>query len=277
MDPQVDRTKERRPMRIELAGRTAIVTGSGQGIGFAIAKGLAAAGATVVVNSRSQASASAAADRLRLDVSNASVSGVAADLATAEGVEVLWAAVPRADIVVNCLGIFDPRPFPDIDDAEWRRFFEINVMSGIRMARRYLPGMLAADWGRLVFISSESALQIPPEMIHYGMTKTAQLALSRGLAEYCAGTGVTVNAVLPGPTASEGVSDFVYKLNPDDSRSRQELLDEFVRVNRATSIIRRAAAPEEVANMVVYLCSPQASATTGAALSVDGGTRRAIF
>lgn len=263
-------------MRIELTGKTAIVTGSGQGIGFAIAKGLAEAGATVVVNSRSQASATAAAERIRRDVSNASVSGLAADLATAEGVEVIGAAVPRADILVNSLGIFDPRPFPDIDDAEWFRFFEINVMSGIRMARRYLPGMLEAGWGRVVFISSESALQIPPEMIHYGMTKTAQLAVSRGLAEYCAGTGVTVNAVLPGPTASEGVSDFVYKLNPDDSKSRQELVDEFVRANRSTSIIQRAAAPEEVANMVVYLCSPQASATTGAALSVDGGTRRSI-
>jgi NAD(P)-dependent dehydrogenase (short-subunit alcohol dehydrogenase family) len=263
-------------MKIELDGKTAIVTGSGQGIGFAIAKGLAAAGATVVVNSRSQAGADKAAERIRTEVPGASVVAVAADCATAAGVDALSAAVPRADIVVNSLGIFDPRPFQEIDDAEWIRFFEVNVLSGIRMARRYLPGMLEADWGRVVFISSESALQIPPEMIHYGMTKTAQLAVSRGLAESCAGTGVTVNAVLPGPTASEGVSDFVYKLNPDETKSRQELLDEFVRANRSTSIIRRAATPEEVANMVVYVCSPQASATTGAALSVDGGTRRSI-
>jgi NAD(P)-dependent dehydrogenase (short-subunit alcohol dehydrogenase family) len=263
-------------MKIELDGKTAIVTGSRQGIGFAIAKGLAGAGATVVVNCRSQAGVEQAAERIRNEVPGASVVAVAADIATAAGVDAMSAAVPRADIVVNSVGIFDPRPFQEIDDAEWIRFFEVNVLSGIRMARRYLPGMLEANWGRMVFISSESALQIPPEMIHYGMTKTAQLAVSRGLAESCAGTGVTVNAVLPGPTASEGVSDFVYKLSPDDTKSRQELLDEFVRANRSTSIIRRAATPEEVANMVVYLCSPQASATTGAALSVDGGTRRSI-
>jgi len=263
-------------MKIDLTGKTAIVTGSAQGIGFAIAKGLAEAGASVVLNDRSQDRADQAADRLRSLVPAASVRGVGADMATAAGVATFGRAVERADILVNSIGVFDPKPFLEIPDEEWLRTFEINVMSGIRMARRYLPGMLEADWGRIVFVSSESALQIPPEMVPYGMTKLAQLAVSRGIAEKCAGTGVTSNCVLPGPTASEGVMDFVYKLNPDPTRTREELLDEFVRTERPTSIIRRAARPEEVANMVVYLCSPQASATTGAAVSVDGGTRRSI-
>lgn len=263
-------------MKIDLAGKTAVVTGSTQGIGFAIGTGLAEAGAAVVLHGRSRERADEAAARLRELVPGASVQGVAADLATAAGAEALGRAVPRADILVNSLGVFDPKPFLDIPDEEWVRTFEINVMSGIRMARLYLPGMLEADWGRIVWVSSESALQIPPEMVPYGMTKVAQLAVSRGIAEKCAGTGVTSNCVLPGPTASEGVMDFVYKLNPDPTRTREELLDEFVRTERSTNLLRRATTPEEVANMVVYLCSPQASATTGAALAVDGGTRRSI-
>jgi NAD(P)-dependent dehydrogenase (short-subunit alcohol dehydrogenase family) len=263
-------------MKIDLTGKTAIVTGSTQGIGFAVAKGLAEAGAAVVVHGRSQERADDAASRLADLVPGASARGVGADLASSAGVEIFDNAIPRADILVNSLGVFDPKPFLEIPDEEWLRTFEINVMSGIRMVRRYLPGMLEADWGRIVFVSSESALQIPPEMVPYGMTKVAQLAVSRGIAERCAGTGVTSNCVLPGPTASEGVMDFVYKLNPDPTRTREDLLDEFVRTERSTNLLRRATTPEEVANMVVYLCSPQASATTGAALSVDGGTRRSI-
>lgn len=263
-------------MKIDLTGRIAVVSGSGQGIGLAIARGLAESGASVVVNGRSDQRVAAAVGQLRSMLPTAEITGVAADLSTADGVDTLLSAIPRTDILVNNLGIFNPQAFLEIADTEWERFFQVNVMSGIRLSRAYLPGMLEEDWGRVVFVSSESALQIPPEMIHYGMTKTAQLAVSRGLAEMCAGTGVTVNAVLPGPTGSEGVSDFVAKLAPDPDKSPQQLVDEFVREHRPTSILRRAATPEEVANLVVYVCSPQASATTGAALSVDGGTRRSI-
>jgi NAD(P)-dependent dehydrogenase (short-subunit alcohol dehydrogenase family) len=263
-------------MIIELAGTTAVVTGSTQGIGLAIVRGLAGAGAAVVLNGRSADGVLRAVDAVRAELPEASVEGVAADLATAEGVEALLERVPRADILVNNLGIFNPEPFLEIDDAEWQRFFDTNVMSGIRLSRAYLPGMIEAGWGRVVFMSSESALQIPPEMVHYGTTKTAQLAVSRGLAEMCAGTGVTVNAVLPGPTASEGVSDFVWKMGAKEGQTQQEATDEFVRVHRPTQLLRRAATTVEVANLVVYVCSRQASATTGAALSVDGGTRRSI-
>lgn len=263
-------------MNIDLTGTTAVVSGSTQGIGLAIVQGLAGSGAAVVLNGRSEETVARAVAATRAAVPGADVTGVAADLATADGVDVLLERVPRADILVNNLGIFDPRPFFEIDDAEWVRFFDINVMSGIRLSRAYLPSMIEAGWGRVVFVSSESALQIPPEMMHYGMTKTAQLAVSRGLAEMCAGTGVTVNSVLPGPTASDGVSDFVFKLGAKPGQTPQEAIDEFVRTERPTQLLRRAATPDEVANMVVYICSRQASATTGAALSVDGGTRRSI-
>jgi len=177
----------------------------------------------------------------------------------------------EADILVNNLGIFEPVPFEAITDADWQRYFDTNVMSGVRLSRRYLPAMLARGWGRVVFISSESALNIPVEMIHYGMTKTAQLAISRGLAESVAGTSVTVNAVVPGPTRSEGVADFFGKLAKERGMSEEEMEAQFITLNRPTSLLRRLATPEEVANMVVYVCSPQASATTGAALRVDGG------
>lgn len=263
-------------MNIDLTGTTAVVSGSTQGIGLAIVRGLADSGASVVLNGRSEESVARAVAAVTAQLPEAQVTGVAADLATVAGVETLLGRVPRADILVNNLGIFDPKPFLEIDDAEWLRFFEINVMSGIRLSRAYLPGMIDHGWGRVVFVSSESALQIPPEMMHYGMTKTAQLAVSRGLAEMCAGTGVTVNSILPGPTASEGVSDFVFKLGAKDGQTPQEATDEFVRVHRPTQLLRRAATTDEVASMVVYLCSRQASVTTGAALSVDGGTRRSI-
>jgi NAD(P)-dependent dehydrogenase (short-subunit alcohol dehydrogenase family) len=263
-------------MIIDLSGKRAIVTGSTSGIGFAIVRGLASAGAAVLINGRSRDKLKAAQRRLEKEVPGCSVDGVAADLASAAGVADFLRHAGEADILVNNLGIFEPKPFEAITDADWHRFFDTNVMSGVRLSRHYLPTMLARGWGRLVFISSESALNIPVEMIHYGMTKTAQLAIARGLAESVAGTGVTVNAVVPGPTRSEGVADFFGKLAKEQGVSEEEMEAQFIARNRPTSLLRRLATPEEVANMVVYVCSPQASATTGAALRVDGGVVRAI-
>ena len=257
-------------MRINLAGCRAVVTGSTAGIGLAIAQGLADAGAIVTVNGRTEQRVQAAVATVLAQTPGASVSGVAADLSNADGVATFLGRVPAADILVNNLGIFAQVPFADIADAEWLRFFETNVMSGVRMSRAYLPAMVAAGWGRVVFISSESGLNIPKEMIHYGMTKTAQLAVSRGLAESVANTGVTVNAVLPGPTLSEGVAAMLGEADPE-AAGRQ-----FIKEFRPTSLIGRLATTEEVANMVVYVCSPQASATSGAAMRVEGGVVRAI-
>src|SRR5258705_3310304 len=263
-------------MQIELDGKRAIVTGSTAGIGFAIARGLAEAGAAVVLNGRSETSVEAARKRLAQMLPEARIEAAAADLGTAAGVEAFIKRAGDADILVNNLGIFEPKPFVEITDADWQRFFDINVMSGVRLSRHYLPAMVKRDWGRIVFISSESGLNIPVEMIHYGMTKTAQLAISRGLAESVAGTGVTVNAVLPGPTRSEGVVDFLAKLNEGNDLPQKEREAKLIAEGRPTSIIRRLATPEEVANMVVFVCSPLASATTGAALRVDGGVVRSI-
>jgi NAD(P)-dependent dehydrogenase (short-subunit alcohol dehydrogenase family) len=263
-------------MIIDLTGLRAVVTGSTSGIGFAIAQGLAGSGAAVVVNGRSQKNVDAAVARLAKELPQAKVDGVTADLATAAGAAAFVAKAPEADILVNNLGIFEPKPFAEITDADWLRFFETNVMSGVRMARHYLPGMVAKGWGRVVFISSESGLHIPIEMIHYGTTKTAQLAISRGLAETVAGTGVTVNAVLPGPTRSEGVAEFFAKLAKEQGVPPEELEKQFVATHRPTSILKRIASVGEVANMVVYVCSREASATTGAALQVDGGVVRSI-
>ena len=258
-------------MRIELSHRTAVVTGSTAGIGFAIAQGLAGAGAATVINGRTQASVDQAIAALKRAVPNAAVRGVAADLGTAQGCEALVEAEPAADILVNNVGIFNLQDFFEIPDREWTRFFEVNVMSGVRLSRAYLPGMLERNWGRVVFVSSESAINIPVEMIHYGFTKTANLAISRGLAKRAAGTGVTVNAVLPGPTLSEGVGAMLKDAADKAGQSIDEAAATFVREHRPSSIIQRAAMPEEVASMVVYVASPQASATTGAALRVDGG------
>jgi NAD(P)-dependent dehydrogenase (short-subunit alcohol dehydrogenase family) len=263
-------------MKIDLAGKQAVVSGSSGGIGFAIARGLAEAGAAVVVNGRGANTTQAAVRRLTDLLPGASVNGVAADLSTADGVARLVDGVAETDILVNNLGIFEPKPFEEITDDDWHRFFDVNVLSGIRLARAYLPGMLKRNWGRIVFISSESGLNIPVEMIHYGMTKTAQLAVSRGLAERAAGTGVTVNAVLPGPTRSEGVETFFGKLAKEKGVTQQELERQFIAENRPSSLLRRLATVEEVANLVVYVCSRQASATTGAALRVDGGVVRSI-
>jgi NAD(P)-dependent dehydrogenase (short-subunit alcohol dehydrogenase family) len=258
-------------MNIDLSRKTAIVTGSTAGIGFAIARALAECGATIVLNGRTKAAVEKAVARVKSAVSSADVRGVAADLGSAAGCDALVRAEPDCDILVNNVGIFGPQDFFDIPDSEWTRFFEVNVMSGVRLARAYMPAMLSRNWGRVVFLSSESALNIPVEMIHYGFTKTAVLAISRGLAKRAAGTGVTVNAVLPGPTLSEGVERMLAQTPRKAGRSVEEAAVEFVKTMRPSSIIARAATPEEVANMVVYAVSPQASATTGAALRVDGG------
>ena len=263
-------------MDLNLHGRTAFVSGSTAGIGLAIAAGLAGAGAQVIVNGRTQARVDRALEVIRAGAPGANVHGIAADLATAAGADAVVAAHPHVDVLVNNLGIFEPKPFDRIDDADWMRFFETNVVSGVRLSRAYLAHMRARNWGRIVFVSSESGLHIPPEMIHYGVTKTAQIALARGLAETLAGTGVTVNSVLPGPTRSEGVGTFVRRMAEQQNVSEAEMEKQFFRTARPTSLLRRFITPEEVANLVVYVCSPAASATTGSALRVDGGVVRAI-
>ena len=255
---------------LDLSGKLAIVSGSTTGIGLAIAKGLAQAGATVVVNGRSQQNVDHAISAILQHSPEAQVRGVAADLGTADGCARLVAAEPQCDILVNNLGIYGTQPFLDIDDEQWARYFEVNVMSGVRLARAYLPAMLAQDNGRIIFIASESALNIPADMIHYGVTKTALLGISRGLAKLAAGTGVTVNAVLPGPTLSEGAAEMLLASAPA-GQTLEEAGIAFVKAHRPSSIIQRAATLEEVANMVVYVASPLSSATTGAALRVEGG------
>ncbi|WP_438344609.1 SDR family NAD(P)-dependent oxidoreductase [Methylorubrum populi] len=262
-------------MDIDLKGRRALVTGSTGGIGYAVARELGRLGATVAVNGRTAERVDAAIARLRDEVAGAEFIAGIGDVGTEEGAAELVAAVPRVDILVNNAGIFEPKPFFEIADTEWRRFFEVNVMSGIRLSRAYGPGMVERGWGRIVFIASESGVNIPPEMVHYGMTKTAQLAVSRGLAETVGGSGVTVNSVLPGPTMTEGVADFLESMGggAGDLEAKGRA---FIAENRPTSLLKRLAQPEEVANMVAYLCTPAASATTGAALRVDGGVLRGI-
>lgn len=256
-------------MKIDLTGKTAIVTGSTTGIGHAIAHGLAASGAVVVVNGRGQQSVDRAVAVLSRAVPDAKLRGVAADLASAEGCASLVRAVPAPDILVNNMGIFETRDFFDTGDADWERFFQANVMSGVRLSRAYAQGMAARGWGRVVFISSESAFNIPVEMIHYGVTKTAMVAIARGLAKRMRETGVTVNSVLPGPTLTEGMQAMLRE--QANGKSIEEAAAGFIKAHRPSSITGRAATVEEVANMVVYVCSEQASATTGAALRVDGG------
>jgi NAD(P)-dependent dehydrogenase (short-subunit alcohol dehydrogenase family) len=258
-------------MKIDLSGKTALVTGSTAGIGYAIAKGLAAAGADVVLNGRSQATVDAAIKKLAAEVSGNKVRGIAADVSTAVGCKALVVALPDVDILINNAGIYGAKDFFDIPDEDWTGIFEVNVMSGVRMARAYMPGMLKRNWGRIVFISSESALNIPTEMIHYGTTKTAQLAISRGLAQLTRGTAVTVNSVLPGPTMSEGVETFVKDLARQNRESVEEAAAKFVKQHRPTSLLQRFASVDEVANLVIYVSSNEASATNGAALRVDGG------
>ena len=263
-------------MDLKLKGKRALVTGSTAGIGYAIAAGLAAEGTSVIVNGRTTQRVDEAVARLRAAYPEASVVGFAADVGTAAGVDVLRRAADSIDILVNNTGIFEPKPFLEIPDADWTRFFEINVMSGVRLTRAYLPGMLERKWGRVIFISSESGLQIPAEMIHYGVTKTAQLAVARGIAESIPASGVTVNTVLPGPTRSEGVSEFVDSLGRDQGKTAAQVEQEFFQTMRPSSLLKRFTTSEEVAALVVYLCGEPASATTGAALRVDGGVVRAI-
>ena len=258
-------------MDLGLKGKRALVTGSTAGIGLAVARQLAQEGALVFVNGRTDPRVKAAVAEI-----GGNAEGIAADLGTAAGADKLFQRVKDLDIVVNNLGIFEPRPFLAIDDADWMRFFEVNVLSGVRMARHYLPGMLQRNWGRIIFVSSESALQIPAEMVHYGVTKTAQLAVARGIAESFPANGVTVNSVLAGPTASEGVGKFVEDLARQQSKRKDEVERDFFEYARPTSLLKRFATTGEVAAMVVYLCSEAASATTGAAVRVDGGVVRAI-
>ncbi len=263
-------------MDLGLHGKRALVTGSTAGIGWAAAHALAVEGAEVTLNGRTEARVRAAVEALCRELPAARVKGVAADVSSAAGCEAVITQVPDLDVLVNNMGIFEARPFAEITDADWMRFFETNVLSGIRLARHYVGGMRARNWGRIVFVSSESALQIPTEMIHYGVTKTAQLAVARGLAETLQGTGVTVNSVLPGPTASEGVGAFVAQLAVARGVDAATVEREFFATARPSSVIQRFATPAEVAAIIAYVCSAQASATTGAALRVDGGVVRAI-
>jgi NAD(P)-dependent dehydrogenase (short-subunit alcohol dehydrogenase family) len=257
-------------MDLKLTGKTALVTGSTAGIGLAIAQALVNEGAVVIVNGRTEERVRAA------QTTSGAAHGVAADLATEAGAVKMIAQFPQVDILINNLGIFEPKPFEQITDADWRRFFEVNVLSGVRLSRHYIGPMKQNNWGRIVFISSESALQAPPEMIHYGMTKTAQLSISRGLAETTTGTKVTVNAVLPGPTESEGVAEYVDRLAKGQGVDRAAVEREFFRTARPTSIIQRFATPAEVAVLVAFICSPLAAAINGAAVRVDGGVVRSI-
>lgn len=262
-------------MDLKLTDKLALVTGSTAGIGRAIVEALAREGARVIVNGRTQAAVDAAVAEIK-SATGADVLGFAGDLGTAAAAEALGRQYPDVEILVNNLGIFEAKPFEDIPDEDWMRFFEVNVLSGVRLARLYLPSMRQRNWGRIIFISSESAIQIPTEMIHYGTTKTAQLAVARGLAEAVAGTGITVNSILPGPTRSRGVRDFVESLGAAQGMSFEQTEKEFFEKARPTSLIKRFAAPEEVASLVAYIASPLASATTGAALRADGGVVKSV-
>jgi NAD(P)-dependent dehydrogenase (short-subunit alcohol dehydrogenase family) len=263
-------------MDLQLKGKRALVTGSTAGIGLAIATNLAREGAHVIINGRGQTGVDKAVAYVKTATAG-DVVGFAGDLGTVAAAEQVVRRYSDIEILINNLGIFEPKPFEQISDSEWRQFFEINVLSGVRLARLCLPAMKRANWGRIIFISSESALQIPVEMIHYGVTKTAQIALARGLAETVAGTGITVNSVLPGPTKSRGVVDFVGALTQGSDKSFEEFETEFFEKVRPTSLIKRFATPEEVASLVIYVASPLASAITGAALRVDGGVVKSAF
>jgi len=264
-------------MNLGLAGKTAVVSGSTAGIGLAIAAALAEEGAKVIVNGRTEARVTAALGEIRTRVKNAELMGIAADLGTATGVEAFAKQAPDADILVNNLGIFEPKAFAEISDADWLRFYEVNVLSGVRLTRKYLPAMLKKNWGRVIFISSESAQNIPAEMIHYGMTKTAQVAIARGLAESIAGTGVTVNSVLVGPTASEGVGGFVDGLAKQHGVTKADIEKQFFIKGRPTSLLKRFETPEEVAAVVAFVASAQGAVINGSAVRAEGGVIQSIL
>lgn len=264
-------------MNLGLQGKLAVVTGSTAGIGFGIAEALAAEGATVIINGRTEARVAIAMDQIRRKRRDAQLRGIASDLGTLSGFEMFVKQMPEADILVNNLGIFEAKPFLDTPDSDWTRFFEVNVMSGVRLSRHYLPGMLHKNWGRIIFISSESAQQIPAEMIHYGMTKTAQLAVARGIAESVAGTGVTVNSVLPGPTASEGVTGFLESMAKQRGVTTTEIEREFFASVRPTSLLKRFATIEEVAAVVAFVASTQSTVMNGAAVRAEAGVVRSIL
>jgi NAD(P)-dependent dehydrogenase (short-subunit alcohol dehydrogenase family) len=264
-------------MDLGLKGKTAVVSGSTAGIGFAIAAALAAEGARVVINGRTEARVTAALEKIHKHVKNADLLGIAADLGALEGVQIFLKQAPETDIVVNNLGIFETKPFLEIPDSDWVRLFEVNVLSGIRLSRHYLRGMLRKNWGRVIFISSESAQHIPAEMIHYGMTKTAQVAIARGIAESVAGTGVTVNSILAGPTASEGAVNFVEGLAKQQGISAAEFEKQFFSTIRPTSLLKRFQTPEEVATVVAFVASTQAASINGSAVRAEGGVVRSIF
>ena len=264
-------------MDLQLKNKTALITASTAGIGLAIAEGLVREGAAVIINGRSQTRVTEAIDRIRNEISSAHVKGIAADLSTDSGLQQLTREVTEVDILVNNLGIYEAKPFDQVTDADGRHILDVNLMSGIRLSRLYLPKMLERNWGRIIFISSESGVQIPVEMIHYGVTKTAQIALARGLAETTAGSGVTVNSVLAGPTRSGGVENFIAGLASNRGVDEKKVEQEFFQNVRPTSLLKRFASPAEVASLVTYVCSPVASATNRAALRVDGGVVRAIL
>jgi NAD(P)-dependent dehydrogenase (short-subunit alcohol dehydrogenase family) len=264
-------------MDLKLQNKTAFISGSTAGIGFAIAERLAREGARVIINGRTQKRVAFAIQSLHKNVPHAKIEGIPGDLAHKKGCGALVRQLRDVDILVNNLGIFEPKSFEEIPDEDWLRFFEVNVMSGVRLSRAYLPGMKKRNWGRIVFISSESAVQIPAEMIHYGMTKTAQIAIARGLAESCAGTGITVNSVLAGPTASEGVTDFIAKLADEKSQTPAEFEKDFFKHLRPTSLVKRFLKPDEIASVVAFACSPEASAINGATLRAEGGVIKSAF
>lgn len=264
-------------MNLQLKGKTAFISGSTQGIGFATAKKLLQEEATVIINGRTSERVDQAVKELKRQVAGANVTGIAADFAKANEVKNILDTIASVDILINNVAIFEPKPFADISDEDWIRFYEINVLSGIRLSRFYFPKMIEKNWGRIIFISSESALNIPEEMIHYGMTKTAQLAVARGLAELTKGTNVTVNSVLPGPTKSEGVAGFIDNLAKHQNKTSDETEIDFFKTARPTSIIQRFATPEEIANMIVYISSPLSSATNGSAIRADGGVVKNIM
>ena len=264
-------------MDLLLKGKRALVTGSTSGIGWASARELAAEGAHVVLSGRDPARLASAVARIQAEVAGAVVSGVGADLSTAAGCQQLLDGAGELDILVNNLGIFEPKPFEQIGDEDWTRFFEVNVLSGVRLSRHHLPRMKARNWGRIVFISSESGICPPAEMVHYGMSKSAQLSVSRGLAETCIGTGVTVNSVLPGPTRTEGVGDFFATLARDAGQTLEQAEHDFFKFARPTSLLQRFIEPAEIAAMVTYVCSPRSAATNGAALHVEGGVVRSLI